>query len=114
VVLFILHPFTHFRFPSEVCPRAYTVAMLFLAAAWLGLVSSAIAIPIDMVTLPDVKPAFTVEQATDYYLYNVTMDAFVAARIVRSGTDLSLNWTSNGCSVAPNDPFGFDCECLKL
>jgi hypothetical protein len=88
--------------------------MLFLAAAWLGLVSSAIAIPIDMITLPDVKPAFTVEQATDYYLYNVTMDAFVAARIVRSGTDLGLNWTSNGCSVAPNDPFGFDCECLKL
>ncbi|KAF2819077.1 hypothetical protein CC86DRAFT_243438, partial [Ophiobolus disseminans] len=48
------------------------------------------------------------QKATDHYLFNVTIDQFIAARNAQDGTSMGLNWTSNGCSVAPDDPFGFD------
>jgi hypothetical protein len=46
---------------------------------------------------------------TDYYLFNITNEAFLAARAAMKEAALGIDWSADGCSSSPDDPFGFDC-----
>lgn len=48
----------------------------------------------------------TPEQATDRLLFSTTIDAFEAARNALNPP--TLDWSSDGCSDSPDNPFGFD------
>lgn len=61
-------------------------------------------------------PALTPEQKlatqirnTDEYLFNLALEDFLAVAKVQEGKILGLDWSTNGCSSAPNTPFNFDC-----
>ncbi|OAL00264.1 hypothetical protein IQ06DRAFT_347645 [Phaeosphaeriaceae sp. SRC1lsM3a] len=60
-------------------------------------------------------PALTPEQKlatqirnTDEYLFNLALEDFLAVAKVQEGKILGLDWSTNGCSSAPNTPFNFD------
>ncbi|KAK7211294.1 hypothetical protein V2G26_018472 [Clonostachys chloroleuca] len=42
----------------------------------------------------------------DYYIFNLTLPEFLAKREAKDPP--SLNWTSDGCTTAPANPFNFD------
>ncbi|KAF2865266.1 prokaryotic phospholipase A2-domain-containing protein [Massariosphaeria phaeospora] len=48
----------------------------------------------------------TAEQATDRLLFRSSMDVFQAARNAQDPS--SLDWTNDGCSSSPDNPFEFD------
>lgn len=53
----------------------------------------------------------------DYYIFNLTLPEFLAKREAKDPP--SLNWTSDGCTTAPANPFNFDftvrtLSCLPL
>lgn len=77
--------------------------------AVLAVISSAAAVPTAVVTAHQTTLALSLLDATDYYLFNLTIDQFMTTRKIEDRRPLGLNWTSNGCSSAPDDPFGFDC-----
>ncbi|KAG9258808.1 prokaryotic phospholipase A2-domain-containing protein [Emericellopsis atlantica] len=57
--------------------------------------------------LPSMKAAVTPRQSdneiTDELLFNITLPEFQARR----GTPSTLNWKTDGCTSAPDNPFGF-------
>jgi hypothetical protein len=73
----------------------------------LGFACAALATP-----TPPLPPSQTDDlyQITDYYIFNVTIEEFIKTRELEpqpaAGT---LDWTADGCSSSPDDPFGFDC-----
>jgi hypothetical protein len=67
----------------------------------LGLVALTVAVPI---ALP---PLETDIEATDRLVFNSTMAEFIQARAAK--TPATLDWTSDGCSSADDDPFDFQC-----
>lgn len=69
--------------------------------ALLGLVSLGTAAPADLSSRQE-----TAVQATDRLLFSSTMSQFLAARNARNPP--SLDWSSDGCSSSPDNPFGFD------
>jgi hypothetical protein len=46
-------------------------------------------------------------QVTDQYVYSTGLNPFQTVRAQRPYAD-QLDWTSDGCSSAPDNPFGFD------
>ena len=46
------------------------------------------------------------EAETDRLLFNVSMSEFLSAR--QAQQPAGLDWSSDGCSSAPDNPFGFD------
>jgi|UniRef100_A0A8H7TWJ3 hypothetical protein len=53
----------------------------------------------------------------DYYIFNLALPEFLAKREAKDPP--SLNWTSDGCTNAPANPFNFDftvrtLSCLPL
>jgi hypothetical protein len=44
---------------------------------------------------------------TDQYIFSTSLSAFQTLRAQQPYAD-QLNWTSDGCSAAPDNPFGFD------
>ncbi|KAF2114561.1 prokaryotic phospholipase A2-domain-containing protein [Lophiotrema nucula] len=65
----------------------------------LGLISLASA-------APTLEVRETDAQATDRLLFSTTISAFETARNAKNPP--SLDWTSDGCSDSPDNPFGFD------
>lgn len=57
---------------------------------------------------PEEKLAAQIK-STDAYLFNLTLEDFLAVAKVQEGKSLGLDWSTNGCSSAPNTPFNFDC-----
>ncbi|KAF2275466.1 uncharacterized protein EI97DRAFT_459370 [Westerdykella ornata] len=48
----------------------------------------------------------TAVEATDRLLFKSSMSTFIAARNAKNPS--SLDWSSDGCSSSPDNPFGFD------
>jgi len=48
---------------------------------------------------------------TDYFLFEVPMQDFMLAHTREEGTVAGIDWWWDGCSVAPDRPFGFECTC---
>jgi hypothetical protein len=53
-----------------------------------------------------VSPRETAIAATDRLLFSTTISGFETARNAKNPA--SLDWTSDGCSSSPDNPFGFD------
>jgi len=55
----------------------------------------------------------TPQAATDRLLFRTSLADFVKAR--NANNPSSLDWSSDGCSSSPDNPFGFDYheECLR-
>jgi hypothetical protein len=70
--------------------------------ALLGLATGAVA-----ATIPPV--AHDLITSTDYYLFELSLDTFLAVAAVKEGEALGLDWANDGCSSAPDTPFDFDC-----
>jgi hypothetical protein len=71
----------------------------------LGLVTLALAVPVAQP--PRVE---TDVEATDRLIFNSTMAEFFQARAAK--TPVNLDWTSDGCSSADDDPFRFKCTIV--
>lgn len=48
----------------------------------------------------------TLEAVTDEYLFDITLDQFVAYRDAQDPD--TVDWTSDGCTDSPDNPLGFD------
>lgn len=70
-----------------------------------GLLAGAMAAP---ALSPEEKLAAQIK-STDAYLFSLTLENFLAVAKVQEGKLLGLDWSTNGCSSAPNTPFNFDC-----
>jgi hypothetical protein len=76
--------------------------MYISSLALLGLATSAIA-----ASIPPVADSLIT--STDYYLFQLSLDEFLAIAAVKEGEALGLDWANDGCSSAPDTPFDFDC-----
>ena len=65
-------------------------------------------IPLGLSLPLDVRQSAELEAETDRLLFSVSLSEFLAARDARSPP--GLDWSSNGCTSAPDNPFGFDFE----
>jgi hypothetical protein len=72
--------------------------MRILSLAVLGHILSALALPTTILM-----------GYTDYFLYEVSMEDFMGAHLRGEGKIAGLDWWWDGCSAAPDRPFGFDC-----
>lgn len=48
-----------------------------------------------------------IEQTTDQYLFSASLTEFQQLRVDQPNGD-QLDWSSDGCSNSPDNPFGFD------
>ena len=48
---------------------------------------------------------------TDYFLFDVSLQEFVLAHTREEGAVAGIDWWWDGCWVAPDKPFGFECMC---
>jgi hypothetical protein len=55
----------------------------------------------------DVASAATIPQITDQYLFSTSLSSFQNLR-VQKPYDGQLDWSSDGCSNSPDNPFGFN------
>jgi hypothetical protein len=62
---------------------------------------------------PLVPRQSALQTTTDTYVFTYTISQFIAARNAHTGP-AELDWTSDGCSSSPDNPFGFDCTSLSL
>ncbi|KAF2449699.1 hypothetical protein P171DRAFT_322717, partial [Karstenula rhodostoma CBS 690.94] len=65
------------------------------------LVSSVAAAP-----TPPLEARETAVEATDRLVFRATLKTFISARNAQSPA--TLDWSSDGCSSSPDNPFGFD------
>ncbi|RYP62620.1 hypothetical protein DL771_009663 [Monosporascus sp. 5C6A] len=70
-------------------------------------------IPLGLSLPLNVRQSAELEAETDRLLFSVSLSEFLAARDARSPP--GLDWSSDGCSSSPENPFGFDFEpaCLR-
>lgn len=71
-------------------------------ASLLAIAGSALALPRDINPL-EIRQGSTA--VTDQLLFSITLPAFTARRNARDPPD--LDWSSDGCSSSPDNPFGF-------
>jgi hypothetical protein len=77
----------------------------------LGLAATSASSPIAFVERQsNENVTLTLLQTTDRLLFNTSIADFLTARNAREGIELGLDWTADGCSSSPDDPFGFDCK----
>jgi hypothetical protein len=85
--------------------------MHFTAFALLALTTNASAFP----SLFSPRQANVLHERTDYHLFNIPTASFLASRDAETDVAMGIDWTADGCSSSPDDPFGFDCSyCLSL
>ncbi|KAB2109130.1 hypothetical protein AG0111_0g3563 [Alternaria gaisen] len=70
-------------------------------ATVLGLASLAVSAPAALVS----RQA-SLEQVTDSYMFDISIDEFITNRNAKNPPE--LDWSSNGCTASPDNPFGFD------
>ncbi|KAK4243898.1 secretory phospholipase [Corynascus novoguineensis] len=78
--------------------------MKFLASV-LVLASSVLALPDPSKASTSLAQRASDAQITDQYLFDITLPAFTTKRNAKDPA--SLDWTSDGCSKSPDNPFGF-------
>ncbi|KAL1835437.1 hypothetical protein VTJ49DRAFT_6709 [Mycothermus thermophilus] len=76
-----------------------------LLATLLCLASSVMALPAADETGASLVSRQSLNQITDQYLYSITLPAFTAKRNAKDPK--TLDWSSDGCSSSPDNPFGF-------
>ena len=74
-----------------------------IVTAFLGFASLAIAAPAQIITRQT-----SLEQVTDSYVFDISIAEFIDNRNAKTGP-AELDWSSNGCTASPDNPFGFDC-----
>ncbi|CAN9282336.1 unnamed protein product [Alternaria alternata] len=72
-----------------------------ILATVLGLASLAVSAPAALVS----RQA-SLEQVTDNYMFDISIDEFITNRNAKNPPE--LDWSSNGCTASPDNPFGFD------
>ncbi|CAN9320501.1 hypothetical protein CUC08_Gglean004038 [Alternaria sp. MG1] len=72
-----------------------------ILATVLGLASLAVSAPAALVS----RQA-SLEQVTDSYMFDISIDEFITNRNTKNPPE--LDWSSNGCTASPDNPFGFD------
>jgi hypothetical protein len=72
-----------------------------ILATVLGLASLAVSAPAALVS----RQA-SLEQVTDNYMFDISIDEFITYRNAKNPPE--LDWSSNGCTASPDNPFGFD------
>ncbi|KAI5377806.1 hypothetical protein J4E82_003550 [Alternaria postmessia] len=72
-----------------------------ILATVLGLASLAVSAPAALVS----RQA-SLEQVTDSYMFDISIDEFITNRNAKNPPE--LDWSSNGCTASPDNPFGFD------
>jgi hypothetical protein len=75
-----------------------------IITALLGFASLAVSAPARLVE----RQAASLEQVTDSYMFDISIAEFIANRDGKVGPP-ELDWSSNGCTASPDNPFGFDC-----
>jgi hypothetical protein len=78
-----------------------------ILATVLGLASLAVSAPAALVS----RQA-SLEQVTDSYMFDISIDEFITNRNTKNPPE--LDWSSNGCTASPDNPFGFDCMFSHL
>lgn len=63
------------------------------------------ALPMVLAAPASFDPRETQEQLTDRYLFSTVLPTFLQFRAQQNPT--TLNWSSDGCSNSPDNPFGF-------
>ncbi|KAF2024490.1 hypothetical protein EK21DRAFT_117748 [Setomelanomma holmii] len=90
--------------------------MQLTLVAITGLTAIAAASPIDLNERQNKENVtLTLYQTTDHFLFNTNIADFLNARNAREGIGLGIDWTADGCSSSPDDPFGFQFHnsCLR-
>lgn len=78
--------------------------MKFLASV-LVLASSVLALPDPSKASTSLARRASDTQITDQYLFDISLPAFTTKRNAKDPA--SLDWSSDGCSKSPDNPFGF-------
>lgn len=71
-----------------------------------ALVALGLASPIDSTVKIEERQTAALNTATDRLLFSSTIGAFATARNARNPA--GLDWSSDGCSSSPDNPFGFN------
>lgn len=50
----------------------------------------------------------SLQATTDNYVFSLSISQFISNRNAQTGP-AELDWSSDGCSSSPDNPFGFDC-----
>jgi len=59
---------------------------------------------------PSVSPRqSSLEEITDSYVFSISISQFISNRNGQVGP-AELDWSADGCSSSPDNPFGFDCR----
>lgn len=81
----------------------------------LSLFGSAFSAPISTLSPPHTSlrfnhpiEGFNLHQITDKFLFDISLNEFINVRNRGEYKD-KLEWKSNGCSMAPDKPFGYNC-----
>jgi hypothetical protein len=82
--------------------------MQLTAFSIIGLALGAAALPTLIESRQDAATP-ELHKMTDYYLFNITNEAFLTARAAKKEAVIGIDWSADGCSSSPDDPFGFDC-----
>jgi hypothetical protein len=77
--------------------------MKFSLLAVVGFASLAFSAPTSLDTRQS-----SLQTTTDNYLFTLTISQFITNRNGKIGP-AELDWTSDGCSDSPDNPFGFNC-----
>jgi hypothetical protein len=76
-----------------------------LLPTFLCLASSVLALPASDSTANSLISRQSLNEITDRYLFSITLPQFTSYRNARNPS--TLDWSSDGCSSSPDNPFGF-------
>lgn len=74
----------------------------------LGLTSLGLSAPTD-----NFERQTSLQTTTDSYVFSISISQFISNRNAKRGP-AELDWSSDGCSSSPDNPFGFDCKLCSL
>ncbi|KAL5428333.1 hypothetical protein PMIN04_000768 [Paraphaeosphaeria minitans] len=72
----------------------------------LSILSTIAVLVAGVAAAPTLAPRETAAEATDRLVFRETLAKFITARNAQSPA--TLDWSSDGCSSSPDNPFGFD------
>ncbi|TQV92271.1 hypothetical protein V2A60_006961 [Cordyceps javanica] len=87
---------------SFLSSNKYTIYAIIMKLIYLFALPVALAFPASL------APRETKEQITDRYLFSTALPAFLKLRAQRDPN--TLDWESDGCTSAPDNPFNFPFE----
>lgn len=79
----------------------------------LSLIPQGLSHPLNTIHAPQERQTPALEAETDRLLFSATLAEFIAAHDAQSPPE--LDWSTDGCTSAPDNPFGFDFEpaCVR-